>query len=174
MNTVLYIYSKVVPALKQRASKNININEVKWERFPKKETAITLGLYKVYCLVFLLSESCHHATLTFGQHFTVCTALSHISTYLTLLTFLRNGWGRHYPRFTDKGALSPFPRQRSWDSQQWRHLPVVTHWVCPAQHIFHCLRRSRNGKAKTSSLPLELLLLPLYLVAAFFLCFSTV
>lgn len=52
----LYIYNEVLPALNQRASKSINVNEVIQqfeERFPKKETAVTLKLFAQNLLLSL-------------------------------------------------------------------------------------------------------------------------
>lgn len=129
------------------------------------------SLHKVYCFVFLLSKRFHHATLTFRQHFTICTVLSHTYVYLTVLTFLRNRWGRLYPHFIDEGILSLFPRQCSGDSQWW-YICQWSHTGLSSAACFHCIHRARNGGVRPSTLSLALLLLPLYLEAAFFLCYS--
>lgn len=138
----LYIYNEVLPALNQRASKSININEVRQqfeERFPKKGTAVTLKLFAQNLLLSLSTykklPSWH---LMCGQYFTIFLVLSPESAYFIHLTPLRNRLDS-IPILEIMGYHLHFLDKEAWASQWQRRLPKNTHWNWQAQHSFHSL-----------------------------------
>lgn len=138
----LYIYNEVLPALNQRASKSININEVRQqfeERFPKKGTAVTLKLFAQNLLLSLsIYKKLPSWHLMCGQYFTIFLVLSPESAYFIHLTPLRNRLDS-IPILEIMGYHLHFLDKEAWASQWQRRLPKDTHWNWQAQHSFHSL-----------------------------------